>query len=723
MQRLFLLAAIIFYLPAFAQNTPQLFQVTTAATAPGETVLIRGEGIDQISKIEIGRLADVRVDNSSPIYVPLPEADHLPDSKGSKIAAGERMMPVDKVQQNEKSVKVIVPDGLQQGVYCVRMTDNKGAVSGFYVNVPIVNWVISENGYNAAAAGDVLRIQGKNLLRKGAGGQVALVSNGKITNLKVDSSYDDYSVKIIIPATIQPGKYQLYYHNGLGGKTAWSAPLTVNIVKKELWPTQAYNVKTYGAKGNGSQDDTEAFKKALAAAHAGGVVNVPAGNYILSDGLVIPGGVIVKGQKGTVLNFKPVSSASLITGTDHFGITDLSIQATRASGIIMNSGEGHVILERLVIQQDIGNALAELDSKWNKTGIQLKGPGIRVRDCVFKSAGMFSFVGVSGFIQRCRFEKTGGSVKTYMKIHPEGLIFEDCYKQTNGYGYGATIDESYDLYEARNSTPFNYINDREVMTLDGGSGGYFGKVGGATGNSIMLRKDGNTFQWTANKWIGGGLFIIDGKGSGQFRRIVKHTIDRIELDEPFLVQPDTSSVISITTIRDHLFFVNNTATDAGAYQFYGSAQNCVIAGLKMQRSAGIIGKGSYVNYGRQPNWYIDIVDCELSDGTYTPQVSQKDKFRGEQQINIIGSGYPGLNIGSLVRRNVLSGKSYIRVSPGGEINDVQDAIIERNKVSGAKNGLAIYGVGRVVSNLFIHDNQFGTMDIHKALKAEGYQVR
>lgn len=723
MQRLFLLAAIIFYLPAFSQHQPQLFQVTTAATAPGETVLIRGEGIDLISKIEVGRLADERVDNATPLYVPLPAADHLPDLQGNKITAGERMVSVDKIQQNEKSVKVIIPDALQQGVYCVRMTDNKGGVSGFYVNVPMVNWVISDDGYNAAAAGDVLRIQGKNLFRKGGNGQVALVSNGKTLKVKVDSVYDDYSIRITIPATIQQGKYQLYYHNGLGGKTAWSTPLPIQIVNKETWSTQVFNVKTYGAKGNGIADDTEAFKKALAAAHNGGVVNVPAGNYILSDGLVIPKGVMIKGQKGTVLNFGPVAAASLINATDHFGLTDLTIKATRALGIIMNNGDGHILLERLTVQQDIGNALAELDSKWNKTGIQLKGTNIRVRDCVFKSAGMFTFVGVSGFIQRCRFEKTGGSVKTYMKVHPQGLIFEDCFKQTNGYGYGATINESYDLYEARNVTPFNYINDREVMTLDGGSGGYFGKVGAASGKNIVLRKDGSTFQWVANKWIGGGLYIIDGKGAGQFRRIVQHTLDQVELDEPFLVPPDTGSVISITTIRDHLFYVNNTATDAGAFQFYGSAQNCVIAGMKMQRSAGIIGKGSYLNYGRQPNWYIDIVDCELSDGTYTPQVDQKDKFRGDQQINIIGSGFSGLNIGCLIRRNVLSGKSYIRVSPGGEVNDVQDAIIERNKVSGAKNGLAIYGVGRVISNLFIHDNQFGTMDIHKALKADGYQVR
>jgi hypothetical protein len=720
MQRLISLIAIIIYLPAFSQN---IFQVTTAATAPGQTILVRGEGIDLVKKIEVGRLPDERVDNVMPVYVALPEADHLPDLKGGKVNAGEKVTVVDAVQQNDQSVKVIVPKGLQQGVYSVRLTNAKGGVSGFYVNVPMVNWVISEDGYNAGAGGDVLRIQGKNLFRSGGNAQVLLVNGNKVIRLKVDSVYDDYATRVILPKDIPIGQYQLYYHHGLGGRTAWSMPLTVKVVNKEMWKTQVYDVKKYGAKGDGVHDDTEAFKQASQDAMKGGIISVPAGQYILSGPVMVAPGVVLKGQgrQQTILTWNKMSMAPacLIRGVDHFGVMDLAIRTSQAVGII-DAPSGHVVLERLLVEQDPGNEVAE---KWNKTGIIVKGPQIIIRDCVFKISGMYMFDKVSGFMQRCRFEKTGKSEKPYMLVHPKGLIFEDCFKQVNGYGYGATIDESYDLYEARNVIPFNYINDREVMTFDGGSGGYYGKVGAINGQLITLAKNGQTFQWRADKWIGGGVFIIDGKGTGQYRRIVKQTLDQVQVDEPFLVPPDTSSVISITTIRDRLYFVNNTVSDGGAFQFYGSAQHCLVAGLKIKRSAGIVGRGSYVNYGRQPNWYVDILNCELSDGTYTPQTGQKDKFRGDQQINVIGSGGTGLNIGTLVRGNVLSGKSYIRVSPGGEINDVQDAIIEGNKVSGAANGLAIYGVGRVINNLFIHDNQLGTVDIHKALKTEGYQIK
>lgn len=715
-----LLIAISIYLPAFSQK---IFQVTTAATEPGEAVLVRGEGIREVRRIEVGRLRDEAVDKVMPVYVALPVADHMADVGGAKVQMGEKVTVVDAVQQNDQSVKVIVPKGLQEGVYSVRMTNEKGDVSGFYVNVPMVNWVISEDGYNAGAGGDVLRIQGRNLFRKIGRAQVVMVSGSRVIRLKVDSVYDDYATRVVLPKDVVPGEYKLFYHHGLGGKTAWSMPIKVKIVQKEMWKTQVYDVKKYGATGDGMHDDTEAFNKASQDAMKGGIIRVPEGKYMLSGPILVPPGVMLKGegQQKTVLMWKrmAVAPACLIRGVDHFGVMDLSIKASQAVGII-DAEFGHVVLERLLVEQDPGNETVE---KWNRSGIIVKGPQIRVKDCVFKMGGMYLFDKVSGFIQNCRFEKTGKSEKPYMLVHPKGLIFEDCFKQVNGYGYGATIDESYDLYEARNVIPFNYINDREFMTFDGGSGGYYGKVSAINGQRITLAKNGQTFQWRADKWIGGGVFIVDGKGTGQYRRIVKQTLDQVEVDEPFLVAPDTGSVISITTIRDRLFFVNNTVSDGGAFQFYGSAQHCLVAGLKIKRSAGIIGRGSYVNYGRQPNWYVDILDCELSDGTYTPQLGQKDKFRGDQQINVIGSGGTGLNIGTLVRGNVLSGKSYIRVSPGGEINDVQDAIIEGNKVSGAVNGLAIYGVGRVINHLFIHDNQFGTVDIHKALKTEGYQIR
>jgi len=52
-------------------------------------------------------------------------------------------------------------------------------------------------------------------------------------------------------------------------------------------PTFAVNVRDYGAKCNGINDDTSAFKQAIAAAPFGGVVSVPPGSCVVTDTLVV----------------------------------------------------------------------------------------------------------------------------------------------------------------------------------------------------------------------------------------------------------------------------------------------------------------------------------------------------------------------------------------------------------------------------------------------------
>src|SRR6185437_5029693 len=42
------------------------------------------------------------------------------------------------------------------------------------------------------------------------------------------------------------------------------------------------NVKNYGAKGDGTTDDTVAFQKAMAALGSNGLLYAPAGNYIVN---------------------------------------------------------------------------------------------------------------------------------------------------------------------------------------------------------------------------------------------------------------------------------------------------------------------------------------------------------------------------------------------------------------------------------------------------------
>lgn len=57
-----------------------------------------------------------------------------------------------------------------------------------------------------------------------------------------------------------------------------------------------FNVRDYGAVGDGKADDTGAFEKAItAASKKGGIVYVPAGYYNITDVLLIPSGVELRG--------------------------------------------------------------------------------------------------------------------------------------------------------------------------------------------------------------------------------------------------------------------------------------------------------------------------------------------------------------------------------------------------------------------------------------------
>ena len=78
---------------------------------------------------------------------------------------------------------------------------------------------------------------------------------------------------------------------------AASVAFSAQAAEAEAIGPDHLNVRSFGAKGDGTSDDTAAFQKALDAAHAagGGRVWVPAGSYLLGGSLLVPHGVCLQG--------------------------------------------------------------------------------------------------------------------------------------------------------------------------------------------------------------------------------------------------------------------------------------------------------------------------------------------------------------------------------------------------------------------------------------------
>ncbi len=88
---------------------------------------------------------------------------------------------------------------------------------------------------------------------------------------------------------------------------------TATMAQSSMW-----NVKDFGAKGDGKTDDTAAFQRALdeAGKAGGGTVYAPRGNYLFKGNLNVPNGVTLKGVWESVPAHNGIRDAGLPKPTD-----------------------------------------------------------------------------------------------------------------------------------------------------------------------------------------------------------------------------------------------------------------------------------------------------------------------------------------------------------------------------------------------------------------------
>lgn len=131
--------------------------------------------------------------------------------------------------------------------------------------------------------------------------------------------------------------------------------------------TFRFNVKYYGAVGDGSVDDTAAIERAVVDSSAvGGVVYVPAGRYLTVRTLNIPAGVSLVGDgqgsnprdmsglKGSVILYRGTSWAVRVLGDlsriEHLTIYDNGIGGGTALGAIMLDADNGRFIESVTMR-------------------------------------------------------------------------------------------------------------------------------------------------------------------------------------------------------------------------------------------------------------------------------------------------------------------------------------------------------------------------------------
>lgn len=529
------------------------------------------------------------------------------------------------VQKTEMSVKFKIPSEFPSGrpnvaVYAVKLADVSGNYKIIYLNRPKVDYTVGSDG-SQSAPGKEMRVIGENLAPDGVKDKLRAVVVNKSTKTRTEISVtkiqSNYSVSVSLPTSLANGEYELYFYNGYGDETAWSVPsdLTVAGDVRDSWPSRVYNIKEYGAKGDGIANDTPAFVTALSEMfyRGGGTLYLPRGVYVIEASLFIPENVRIVGENvdNTSFMFRPYkwyyndmpsymfifesnvefSNFGVMTGRSSgiFGCYELNAENLYFSNLYFYSAPSsgpatapHGTTSRLNVAEY--RKLASIEPN-NPVLHFVSGSAhnVQIDNCDFSNVertklqrsiladvGTGSYWRVNGLITRG---------EGYEVVN-NNMIWENCsYDDTNMYigvwGHGVYLDNN-SWANAMSDNRELYVADRGPFTTDTTLYKYPGDTTGTVWHYYGMRMQ-------ANICPGVQIYIHYGQGEGQSRTVtsVRNATAAegggiiVTIDEPFTIEPNLNSRTLIRRPRENITFYNIHYKNGSATGFYGGAVDVV----------------------------------------------------------------------------------------------------------------------------------------------------
>ncbi len=425
---------------------------------------------------------------------------------------------------------------------------------------------------------------------------------------------------------------------------------------KEKFDNQAvFNVKDYGAVGNGVADDTAAIQSAITAATSGGVVFVPAGTYLTSAAIVFGGdNITLCGVAGkSIIKAKNAIDFSIVisaTSRAYLTIRDVVVdcnQANRVSQLTVAAiGIGLTSCTDCLIENVTAkNAVGTLSVPG--VGIAVGGLSARCRisNCVATDCGIATKAADGYFISGSQNLIVGCVAKN---CNDTGFVIESSQEcgisacTAVGSSAGAAITNASGV-EARD----NYINGLAIYdwssTVTGGL-----QIGnpssGTTGNLVNTVVSNVTMKRNAGS---GPAINVRKTGSAKTLRLVLSNIiidgattQGILLDaEDVTIQgcsiTSTGTCTALAASCKNVVIQGNRCYPAGSFGItvgtgsdYITIQNNMIKGLNGTTSWGIYCFGTSTNIRTPGNTITDVgIDKIGADTTTAPRSPQDVEFR------------------------------------------------------------------------------------------------
>ncbi|VVM08538.1 partial galacturan 1,4-alpha-galacturonidase, partial [Methylacidimicrobium cyclopophantes] len=335
--------ALFLSLAAVSSGAAKIFW-TSEPIAPGEMGLFYGGDLGGVRSVSVWPLEDGEPKEPRSGFPPAPSmAVSVPVQQASSCA-----------------LKVAVPGAFTAGVFAVDVEGEK-----LLLNRPRPEWSQPERllpglAENQAVPGSQIEVFGRNflldvtertktllLLRERATGKSILIEPERA---------ERYRLSARLPQSLPVGSYEIWVHNGHGGEWGWGGGATLEVKAAESWPSTLFNVREFGARGDGVSDDSAALRKALKAAEkaGGGIVYLPAGSYAVREAFFLPPKTLLEGDGKDFTWLKWPQNAprspneflpAVLYGSGQYSIEGLSLLVRNARRVLLDLS---VLADRLL---------------------------------------------------------------------------------------------------------------------------------------------------------------------------------------------------------------------------------------------------------------------------------------------------------------------------------------------------------------------------------------
>ncbi|MBM4043022.1 MAG: hypothetical protein FJ290_31420, partial [Planctomycetes bacterium] len=427
-------------------------------------------------------------------------------------------------------------------------------------------------------------------------------------------------------ADLPEGSYQVRAHNHTGEAWGWSEPLPLEVRKPGPEPKR-FDVRDFGAKGDGKSDDTAALQKALDAAgkSAPAVLVLPPGTFPATRTLDIPPAVTVRGSgmRNTIVRpgegppsrpGKPERVGRvLLSGRTGFALEDLAVTGAEGWGLLLVKNDQGGPSERVAVRR------CALEAAEGGQGVFVgRARRLAIDHCELRNVGTWTHE-----LRECYFgfNRVGGRPKLSggsfgMGPRSTNVVVEhNTFVALGGWdGTGGLVGPG----GARNLL----VAGNSVERATGP--GFAASGAGVRWRGPAQCPDAGTVVTPGKKWGLGGeapdsdltgcvVVVVSGRGMGQWRDVAAAEGDTVRLAKLLAVVPDGSSELCIARASVANSVVCNVVCERSGRSggFLGAgAINCTIEGIQSVGTDAVA-----ITTGAAPDLFNQIICCRIFDGS------------------------------------------------------------------------------------------------------------